>query len=191
LLIVGLLFFIGFYIYAKNYWKNFATETQIKELISEIKTAEELPEKFYELYEIENPNTLTYGLNRLMITSVFKSTFYKPPSSIVALISEISRDYKGSFHRHKLREISLSWKIENGASQRECLNWVANRFDFVNMALGIKQASNLYFKKEISELTEKELASLVIMMNNASLYNPLRRKELLDQKADELVAKIK
>ena len=191
MLIVGLLFFIGFYIYAKNYWKNFATETQIKELISEIKTAEELPEKFYELYEIENPNTLTYGLNRLMITSVFKSTFYKPPSSIVALISEISRDYKGSFHRHKLREISLSWKIENGASQRECLNWVANRFDFVNMALGIKQASNLYFKKEISELTEKELASLVIMMNNASLYNPLRRKELLDQKADELVAKIK
>ena len=66
-LIVITLLIIGIYIYTKNYWKKFSTEEKISELVIEIKRAEKLPEEFYEIYEIENPNSLTYNLNRQIL----------------------------------------------------------------------------------------------------------------------------
>ncbi|WP_103070439.1 transglycosylase domain-containing protein [Aquimarina sediminis] len=190
-LILGILFFVGCYFYAKNYWKNFSSEAQILALTTEIRNAKKLPEKFYELYKIENPNTLTHSLNRLMVTAIFTSDFIKPPSSSVAIFYENSKEFKGVIYRYKLREISLSWEIESKVSQKECLNWIAAKYDFMNEAIGIESASNLYFKKNLHKLTERELACLVIMMRNPSLYNPFRRKELVDKKTNELLAKLK
>ena len=189
ILIAGAILFIGLYLYTKYYWLNFANEIELIALVSEIKEAETLPEKFYELYQADYPNSLTYSLNRQIITGFFKSNIKKPPSSQVAILSRLSWRKSNSFdkRRSKLLEISLSWEIESGTTQKECLNWVMEKFDFSSQTNGIRQASQFYFEKEISELNDRELASLVIMTNNPSLYNPFRRKELLEQKVNELL----
>ncbi len=191
ILVVITILVTGIYFYTKNYWKYFTTEEKVSELIFEIKKAEKLPEIFYEIYEVENPNSLTYDLNRQMFNSLYDSKFIKPPSSFVAVMFREFWNEKSSFHRFKVREISLSWKIESSTTQKECLNWVLEIFDFNNGAKGINQASIKYFEKHISELNKREVASLIIIMKNPALYNPIRRKELVERKVDTLMGKIK
>ena len=52
-----------------------------------------------------------------------------------------------------------------------------NRFDFLNLAVGIKSASKIYFNTSPKDLNIEQAATLVGMAKNPSLYNPLRRLE--------------
>jgi penicillin-binding protein 1A len=52
-----------------------------------------------------------------------------------------------------------------------------NRFDFLNNAVGIKTAANVYFGKEPGDLEAQEAAMLIGMLKNPSYYNPLRKPE--------------
>ena len=52
-----------------------------------------------------------------------------------------------------------------------------NRFDFLNNAVGIKTAANVYFGKEPGDLKAEEAAMLVGMLKNPSYFNPLRHEE--------------
>ena len=54
-----------------------------------------------------------------------------------------------------------------------------NIYDFNHNADGIRSASRIYFGKEPSALKIEESAMLVGMLKNSSLYNPIRRKELV------------
>ena len=54
-----------------------------------------------------------------------------------------------------------------------------NRFDWVNNAVGIKSASQVYFNKAPIDLNVQQSAMLVGMLKNpASIYNPNRRLKL-------------
>ncbi len=68
-------------------------------------------------------------------------------------------------------------KLERCYTKEEILTLYLNKYDFVNNAVGIYTASMTYFGKHPSELNAEESAMLVGMCKNASLYNPLRRKE--------------
>ena len=93
-------------------------------------------------------------------------------------------------------EWMISIKLERFYTKDEILSMYLNRFDFLNNAVGIKTAANVYFGKEPSDLTVPEAAMLVGMLKNPSYYNPLRhpdrvlsrRNVVLDQmvKADRL-----
>lgn len=74
-------------------------------------------------------------------------------------------------------EWMISIKLERFYTKEEIINMYLNRFDFLNNAVGIKTASNVYFDKEPSELEVQEAAMLVGMLKNPSLYNPLRYPE--------------
>ena len=52
-----------------------------------------------------------------------------------------------------------------------------NRFDWVNNAVGIKSASQVYFNKAPDQLELHESAMLVGMAKNPSLFNPIRRPD--------------
>ena len=71
-------------------------------------------------------------------------------------------------------EWMISVKLERFYTKEEIINMYLNRFDFLNNAVGIKTAANVYFNKEPSDLTIEEAAMLVGMLKNPSYYNPLR-----------------
>merc|ERR1712173_336131 len=52
-----------------------------------------------------------------------------------------------------------------------------NTYDFLNLAIGIESASNIYFDKSPQDLNIQESAMLVGMFKNSSLYNPKRNPE--------------
>lgn len=74
-------------------------------------------------------------------------------------------------------EWMISVKLERFYTKEEIINMYLNRFDFLNNAVGIKTASNVYFHKEPSELKIEEAATLVGMLKNPSFFNPVRHNE--------------
>lgn len=88
-------------------------------------------------------------------------------------------------------EWMIALKLERFYTKQEILMMYLNRFDFLNNAVGIKTAANVYFNKEPADLNVQEAATLVGMLKNPSYYNPRRflertrerRNVVLDQMA--------
>ena len=79
----------------------------------------------------------------------------------------------------KAKEWVLAVKLERQYTKEEIITMYLNIYDFGYNGDGIKSASNIYFDKEPIELNVQESATLVGMLKNSSLYNPLRRPELV------------
>lgn len=74
-------------------------------------------------------------------------------------------------------EWMIAVKLERFYTKGEIMNMYLNRFDFLNNAVGIKTAANVYFGKDPGNLNVQEAAMLVGMLKNPSYYNPLRHPE--------------
>ena len=79
----------------------------------------------------------------------------------------------------KAKEWVLAVRLERQYTKEEIITMYLNIYDFGYNGDGIKSASNIYFDKEPNELNVHESATLVGMLKNSSLYNPLRRPELV------------
>ncbi len=90
-----------------------------------------------------------------------------------------SRPSNNMFKRalQKPIEWMIAIKLERFYTKDEIINMYLNRFDFLNNAVGIKTAANVYFGKEPDQLTLTEAAMLVGMLKNPAYYNPLRHPE--------------
>ncbi|MCH5224740.1 MAG: transglycosylase domain-containing protein [Muribaculaceae bacterium] len=84
-------------------------------------------------------------------------------------------------------EWMISIKLERFYTKEEIINMYLNRFDFLNNAVGIKTAANVYFHKEPSELKIEEAAMLVGMLKNPSLYNPVRFPERTTERRNVVI----
>ncbi len=74
-------------------------------------------------------------------------------------------------------EWMIAVKLERFYTKDEIINMYLNRFDFLNNAVGIKTAANVYFGKEPRDLKVEEAAMLIGMLKNPSYFNPLRHEE--------------
>lgn len=79
-------------------------------------------------------------------------------------------------------EWMIAIKLERFYTKEEILAMYLNRFDFLNNAVGIKTASEVYFGKEPEDLNIQQAAMLVGMLKNPSYYNPLRHEERTRQR---------
>jgi penicillin-binding protein 1A len=78
----------------------------------------------------------------------------------------------------KFREWIIAVKLERSYTKEEILSMYLNKYDFLNLAVGINTAANVYFNCPPDSLQIHQSAMLVGMAKNSSLYNPLRREEL-------------
>jgi len=79
----------------------------------------------------------------------------------------------------KLREWVIAVKLERSFTKEEIISMYLNKYDFLNLAVGIKSASEIYFGTTPDQLTLEQAAMLVGMAKNSSLYNPVRRPQLV------------
>lgn len=77
----------------------------------------------------------------------------------------------------KMNEWVIAVKLERRYTKEEIITQYFNKFDFLNLAVGIQTASQVYFNKTPDSLSIQESATLVGMCKNPSLFNPLKRKE--------------
>ncbi|MFT5079245.1 penicillin-binding protein 1A [Patiriisocius sp. Uisw_047] len=77
----------------------------------------------------------------------------------------------------KIKEMIIATRLERRYTKEEIITMYFNTYDFLNQAIGIESASNIYFDKPPRDLNTLESAMLVGMFKNSSLYNPLRNPE--------------
>lgn len=78
----------------------------------------------------------------------------------------------------KFKEWVIAVKLEKSYTKEEILTMYLNKYDFLNLAVGIKSAAAIYFKTTPDSLRLEQAAMLIGMAKNSSLYNPVRRPEL-------------
>lgn len=78
----------------------------------------------------------------------------------------------------KFKEWVIAVKLEKSYTKEEILTMYLNKYDFLNLAVGIKSAAAVYFNTTPDSLSIEQAAMLVGMAKNSSLYNPVRRPEL-------------
>ena len=91
-------------------------------------------------------------------------------------------DRTGFFERavlQKPKEWIIATRLERQYTKDEIIGLYLNRYDFLNQAVGIRSAAQVYFGKSVQSLDVQESAMLVGMLKNSALYNPLRRPELV------------
>lgn len=72
----------------------------------------------------------------------------------------------------KVRENIISTKIEQTFTKEEIITMYLNQFDFLYNAVGITNASKIYYNKTPQNLSKDEAAMLVGMCKNPTLFNP-------------------
>jgi len=77
----------------------------------------------------------------------------------------------------KAQEWVIAIQLEKRYTKNEILTMYLNKYDFGYQADGIRSAAKIFFNKTSKELNIEESATLVGMLKNSSLYNPIRRPE--------------
>ena len=77
----------------------------------------------------------------------------------------------------KFKEWIIAVKLERSYTKDEIMAMYLNKFNFINGAYGIKAASEIYFGKGQDSLNVQEAATLVGMLKNPALFNPVRRPD--------------
>lgn len=82
----------------------------------------------------------------------------------------------------KFKEWVIAVKLERSYTKEEIILMYLNKYDYLNNAVGIKTAAQVYFSIPPDSLKLHQSAMLVGMAKNSSLYNPVRRPELVEQR---------
>lgn len=85
---------------------------------------------------------------------------------------------RGTFNRiiQKVKEWVIAVRLEEQYAKNEIIAMYLNKMDFIFNAIGIRSASRIYFGKEPKELNIEESATLVAMLKNPDLYNPVKER---------------
>lgn len=77
----------------------------------------------------------------------------------------------------KVKEWIIATRLERRYTKEEIITMYFNVYDFLNLAIGIESAAQIYFNKQPQDLNLQESAMLVGMFKNSALYNPKRNPE--------------
>ncbi|MGB0375588.1 MAG: penicillin-binding protein 1A [Flavobacteriaceae bacterium] len=77
----------------------------------------------------------------------------------------------------KIKEWVLSVQLERRYTKQELIAMYLNIYDFGYNADGVRSAAKIYFNTTPEQLSLPQAATLVGMLKNSSLFNPIRRPE--------------
>ena len=77
----------------------------------------------------------------------------------------------------KAQEWVIAIQLEQRYTKKEILAMYLNKYDFGYQADGVQSAAKIFFNKTPQTLSIEESATLVGMLKNSSLFNPIRRAE--------------
>lgn len=100
---------------------------------------------------------------------------------------------KSKFERvqQKFKEWVISVQLEKRYTKEEMIAMYLNKFDFLNLAVGIQSAAKIYFNTTPDKLSLEQAAMLVGMAKNPALYNPRRRPELTEKRRNVVFRQMK
>ena len=77
----------------------------------------------------------------------------------------------------KIKEWIIATRLEKQYTKEEIITMYLNKFDFLNNAVGIKSATQIYFNTTPDSLSIEQAAMLVGMAKNPAMFNPASTKK--------------
>ena len=91
----------------------------------------------------------------------------------------------------KFKEWVLAVQLERSYTKKEIIAMYLNVYDFGYTADGIQSAAKIYFNTTPEKLTIEQSATLVGMLKNSSLFNPIRRPARVEQRRNIVLQQMK
>lgn len=91
----------------------------------------------------------------------------------------------------KLNEWVIAVKLEKSYSKDEIMAMYLNKYDFLNNADGVYSAARIYFSTTPDSLSLPQAATLVGMLQNSALYNPIRRPQMVKERRNVVLSQMK
>lgn len=157
----------------------------------------DIPGKLIEaLVAIEDTNFFEHkGINieaifRAVLKDIQAGGFVQGASTLTQqLVKNIVLSSEKKIDR-KIKEIILSLKLENELTKEQILERYLNEVYFGHGYHGIRTASLGYFRKELDQLTLKEMAMLVGLPKAPSSYDPTKHLDLSLSRANRVIERM-
>jgi penicillin-binding protein 4 len=131
------------------------------------------------------------AIARAFIVNSSEGTIEQGGSTITQqLARNLFLNHERTYDR-KLKELLISYRIEQQLSKEEILELYINAIYFQNGIYGIEKASHYYFGKPSNQLTLSESALLAAIPNNPELYNPITKMENTKSRQEWILLKMK
>ena len=179
-IVLGIISWISFYV-----WLSWRFESVVKNLdyhsfVTEIKKTPELPDKLFKFYYTVH----NYDENTTTTTQLMKAPFCILNDKVNLNCPCAEANY--GFVLGTWDCLTVSLKLDSDVGPRKCLEYYLNNFDFCYGKVGIKNASEFYFKKPLDKLTQDEILKLCLMTKNPSMYNPITYPERIEAELKRL-----
>lgn len=114
------------------------------------------------------------GILRAMLKNMIRGRFAQGASTITQQLSRVLFLSPDKTIARKIRELLLTFRIENRFTKDEILQLYLNQIYLGEGAYGVEAASQKYFGKPVSKTTIAENAMLASLPKAPSLYSPFR-----------------
>ena len=124
------------------------------------------------------------GIVRAVFKNIFSGRKAQGASTITQQTARAFLLTKEKTYVRKIKEILLTWRIEERFSKQEILFLYLNHIYFGAGSYGVQEASRHYFGHDVSEVTLAEAAMLASLPKSPNNYNPLRFPDRAKQRRE-------
>ncbi|WP_232732483.1 transglycosylase domain-containing protein [Bacillus sp. mrc49] len=128
--------------------------------------------RFYEHHGIDYQ-----GILRALVKNAKAGSIVEGGSTLTQQLVKITMLESDRTLKRKIEEFFLAQEVEDEYTKDEILEMYLNQVYFGHGAWGIKKAANVYFSKEVSELSVSESALLAGVINLPSKLDPYKNLE--------------
>lgn len=196
-----ILLFGGFYgIKGYNMYKSAINEKSLTDRVEEIRSMEnftsysELPQFYIQaIISVEDRRFRSHkgidliAIGRAALRDLREGAFEEGGSTITQQLAKNMLFTKDKKLERKAAEVFAVWAIESEYTKEEIFELYVNEADFGSGYCGVYQASEGYFGKEPSELTDYESVLLAGVPNDPSAYSPDNNMKLAARRAKQVL----
>ena len=162
------------------------------------KTLEEIPELVQQAFLSAEDNRFYdhggvdyQGILRAVINLIKTGERGQGGSTITMQLARNFYLSKEKTYTRKIREIFLAFKIENELSKQQILELYLNKIYLGNRAYGVAAASQIYYGKELCELSVAQMAMIAGLPKAPSRYNPIVNPDRAVARRDYVLSRMR
>ena len=168
----------GFYVWLNQRIDHVIDKETYNHFVEEIKTSEDLPERFYEIYGQVTEFNKNSTINRFIFYLIVQNKRKSCPC--------MEASYGIVYDTFDTWTVALA--LDKEVSPKKCLDFYLSRFAFSYHLRGIKNASKFYYQKDLEQLSDDEMLELSIMTMSPTFYNKFRNPERLRDQVEKVKA---
>lgn len=129
------------------------------------------------------------GIARAFINNANETSVQGGSTITQQLARNVYLTHERTYER-KVKELLLARALEKNYSKKEILTAYSNVIFFGHNVYGIQSAADTYFSKSLKDLNWNQIAYLLTVPNNPSLYDPLNPSEAYYERKDRILTQL-